>query len=229
MSKNLDHKLQKWLRWIEEIQDDTTALLNKTDLYDRYVAVVKANPGIQDPVDFHTWIMRNYFESALMAIRRLTDTHSDTISLMNLLRDIKASPELITKEFRLRDYKKGTVDENGLPDADAWTYALGSESFKRDFCNGGEKLDAKVVELDMKELGAQIQIVETFIDNTLAHKNKGSKGKQSIKTSEVRKAIGYIEKIAIKYINLLGSGGYSNLTPVYQFDPEDVFRKPWIV
>jgi hypothetical protein len=226
--KRLNPKLEKWLRWIEDIHNDTTSLLNKTDLYDRYVTVVKANPAIQNPDDFHTWSMRNFFESALMAIRRLTDTHRDAISLMNFLKELKENPELITEEFRLRDFKRGSVDENGFPDTDAYTYALCKESFQEDFCGGGTVLLPSVVETDIAELSAQIQLVEAFIDNTLAHKNKGDKGRQSIKTEEVRKAIGCIEKIAVKYINLMGTGGYSDLTPMYQFDPEDIFLRPWV-
>lgn len=222
-------KLIKWLSWIDETHRETQNLLIKTYLYDQYVEIVKANKEIQDPRDFHDWSMHNYFDSALMCIRRITDTHKDAVSLMRLLLELKDNPELITKDFYLRDYQKGEVDKEGMPDPHAWTHALGDDIFKEKFGGGGNVLLASVVESDIQELEKQIVVVENFIDNTLAHRNKGSKGKQTLQTKDARAAIEAIEQTAIKYIDLMGRGSYGELTPVYQYNPEEIFLKPWIV
>lgn len=137
----MDSKLQKWLKWVDEIHEETQRLLIKTYLYDRYVEVVKANSAIWNPDDFHQWAMRNYFDSALMCIRRLVkvqqrDGKMENISLKGLLMEIQESPELITKEFYLRNYKKGKVDKKGMPDSEAWTYALGEDTYAEKWAGG---------------------------------------------------------------------------------------------
>lgn len=228
MNEIKDPKLKKWLNWIDWVHQETQNLLVKTYLYDRYVEIVKANPGIQNPRDFHDWAMRNYFESALMSIRRLTDTHSDAISLMNLLKELEENPQLITLDFYRRDCNEGTIDENGVPDAKAWTFALAEDRFREKFGAGETVLDANIIRTDIAELRKQIEIVETFIDNTLAHHNKGEKGKLSLQTRHARNAIEMIEKLAIKYLALMGQDGYDSLTPTYQYDPEKIFTEAWI-
>jgi hypothetical protein len=228
MTEIKDPKHKKWLNWIDWVHQETQNLLVKTYLYDRYVEIVKANPEVQNPRDFHDWAMRNYFESALMSIRRLTDTHPDAISLTNLLKELEESSQLITLEFYRRDYSEGTVDENGAPDGKAWTFALAEDRFREEFGVGAAVLNAKVVKTDIAELKKQIAIVETFIDNTLAHHNKGGKGKLSLETKHARSAIEIIEKLAIKYLALMGQDGYDSLTPTYQYDPEKIFTQAWI-
>jgi len=223
-----DPKLKKWLSWIDWVHQETQSLLIKTHLYDRYVEIVKANQEIQNPRDFHNWAMRNYFESALMSIRRLTDTHPDAISLMNLLKELEENPQLMTLNFYRRDSSEGTVDENGIPDGEAWTFAFAEDRFKEKFGVGDTVLNVGVVKADIAELKQQIEIVETFIDNTLAHHNKGTKGKLSLETKHARNAIEAIEKLAIKYLALMGQDGYDSLTPTYQYDSEVVFTKAWI-
>lgn len=200
MNKIKDPKLMKWLSWIDWVHQETQNLLIKTYLYDRYVEIVKANKEIQNPRDFHNWSMRNYFESALMSIRRLTDTHPDAISLMNLLKELERNPQLITLDFYRRDYSEGAVDENGIPDGKAWTFAFAEDRFKEEFGVGNTVLSADLVKVDIAKLTKQMEIVETFIDNTLAHHNKGAKGKLSLETRHARNAIEAIEKLAIKYI-----------------------------
>lgn len=221
MAAKLDPKLKKWIRWSDEIQRETQALLIKTKLYDDYVEIVKNNQDIQNPRDFHDWSMRNYYESTLMVIRRLLDTSRNCISLMNLLEELKCYYSLVTKEFYLRDYPEG----DGLLPV---TIDYASERFDEVFSEDGEVLSQKVVEEDIGDLKSKTSIVEHFIDNTLAHRNTGRRGKQSIETKHVREAIGGIEEVAIKYLDLLGKGSYSELTPTWQYDHTEIFRKPWI-
>jgi len=221
MSYQLDPKLEKWVRWSDEVYNETQGLLIKTKLYDDYIEIVKNNPEIQNPRDFHDWVMRNYYESALMVIRRLVDTNRDCISLINLLEEIKCYYQLITKEFYLREYPEG----DGVLPA---TRDYAEDRFDEVFSSDGLTLSQEVVEADISELKKQTEIVEKFIDNTLAHRNKGPKGKQSIETKHIRTAIQRIEEIAIKYLDLLGKGGYSELTPTWQYDPAEIFRKAWI-
>lgn len=172
--------------------------------------------------------MKNYYESALMSIRRLCDTHRDSTSLMKLLKELQVNPEKITLDFYRRNYQQGSVGLDGVPDSKAWTYAMAEDAFREKFGGGGEILMANVVEADVDELTTQTSVIEKFIDNTLAHHNKGDKGVLSLETKHVRQAIETIEKIAIKYIDLMGMGSYSELTPVYQYDPEEIFTKAWI-
>lgn len=221
MAAKLDPKLNKWIRWSDEIYRETQALLIKTKLYDDYVEIVKNNPAIQNPDDFHEWAMRNYYESALMVIRRLLDTNRDCISLMNLLKELKCDHRLVTKKFYLRDYPEG---KGSLP----VTRDYLEDHFDKVFSDDEVTLSQRVVEADISDLQTKTKIVEHFIDNTLAHRNKGGRGKQTIETKHVKEAIHYIEEIAKKYMGLFGKGGYSELTPTWTYDHTKIFRKAWI-
>jgi len=46
-------KFKKWLEWIEQIKDDTEALLINKAIYERCFGIVRANPEVQSPSDFH--------------------------------------------------------------------------------------------------------------------------------------------------------------------------------
>ncbi|MCB9813734.1 MAG: hypothetical protein H6772_05005 [Pseudomonadales bacterium] len=222
MENKIHSKLDKWIRYSNDIRVDAQNLMIKTKLYDDYIEIVKANKSIQNPDDFHQWIMRNYFESALMSIRRLTDDHRGCISLINLLEDMKCYHHLITKNFYLRDLKNG----DGLIPT---TKDYASDWFDENYSTNDKDLDQNIVESDIGELKKQTQLVEKFIDNTLAHKNKGSRGKQAIKTEKIRQAIKKIEEVTCKYLDLLGHGSYQELTPVWQYDHKSIFRKTWIL
>src|SRR5258708_576486 len=233
LSQTEETLIERWLRWTEKIHDEVESMLVKRQLYEKYVEIVKANPSIQNPRDYHDWIMRNYFESTLMCIRRLTKPEKragkmQSISFMGLLLELKENPQLITMDWYLRDYINAPSNTDGSPTSDSWTHAFGVDTFKTKFGGGTETLHPAVIDADILLLETQTEIVENFIDNALAHTSDDERGNQSIATKHVFQAIKIIEELAAKYIDLMGMGSYTSLSPTFQYNPESIFLKPWI-
>lgn len=218
-------KLDKWLEWIDKIYKDCQSLVIKSYFYSEYLSIVKNNKSIASPPDFHEWIARNYYEAALMSIRRLLDNHKDAISLRNLLNEMMDNTNLISKKWYLDQIKddKVLIEEAGLT-----TKSFAEDYFAETHTTNGEKLSPKLVRDDIRKLDQAGSKLSVFIDNTLAHKNKGPKGSMSIKTKNIEQAIKQVEEITIKYLELFGKGGYDSLCPTWQYDWQVIFTKPWI-
>ncbi len=219
-----DKKLGKWLKWMDIIFGECQNLVIKKYHYDEYLKIVKSNPFIGTPDDFHQWAARNYYESALMGIRRLLDDHKDAVSLSKLLKELMDSPKTLSlswymKQCPNRDDSFGPCSTIGN---------LHKEPFLK-MCNVNEEVLAasKICE-DLNTLNHELKKLEDFIDNTLAHKNKGKKGLISVETRHIDSAIKSIEDITIKYLVLFCKGGYEQLCPVFQYDWMEIFQKPWI-
>jgi hypothetical protein len=217
-----NQKLQKLVAWAGEIKLSCQNLRVKSYYYKEYLKIIQSNKEIASPSDFYEWIARNYYESALMNIRRLVDKHRGVISLHNLVMELHNEPGLITKEWYLEDVEKHRNDEPPT------TYDYGEQHFVDTYTDDGESLSVRKIEEDLAEIYKLRLRVEGYIDNCLAHHNQGKKGKQQIKTELVEEVIGEVEKLVIKYVDLFRLGSFETLLPVYQYDWQEVFYKPWI-
>lgn len=217
-------KVKKWNSWIEVIHNECENLKIKSYFYREYLQIVKSNPEIGSPQDFHIWVAKNYYESALMSIRRLIDDHKDAISLRNLLNEIKSEPYHITKEWYLSSHQDEVAKTDNIPTVRDFA----KDYFEKTFTDN--KVNLSIVKIDT-DLNIIIEVeskLSTFIDNALAHKNKGKKGNSAISTKEIEDAILRVEEITIKYLSLFGRGNFVALEPTWQYDWQIIFTKPWI-
>ena len=112
MIKMQDEKIRtKWIEWIRVIHKNVQDLLTSQQMYKSYLEIVKNNPEIQSPIDFHDWVRKNYASSVASHIRRELDMGSDVISLMKLLSEIKEDPQCITKKWFESLYKGSTAED----------------------------------------------------------------------------------------------------------------------
>ena len=73
--------------------------------------IVKNNPEIQSPRDFHDWVRKNYASAVAIHIRRELDIGSDVVSLKRLLTQIQKNPQIITKEWFKSMYKGSNAED----------------------------------------------------------------------------------------------------------------------
>jgi len=90
----------KWIEWITIIHNNIEELLTSQHIYKTYLEIVKNNPEIQSPRDFHDWVRKNYASAVAIHIRRELDIGSDVVSLKRLLTQIQKNPQIITKGSR---------------------------------------------------------------------------------------------------------------------------------
>lgn len=96
-SRHARAKRRRWRSWLERIYRDVIYLAHSKRIYAGLGEIVRANRKIQIPSDFHDWASRNYGISTALAIRRLTDDRSDSVSLVRLLSEMARSPEVLSR------------------------------------------------------------------------------------------------------------------------------------
>lgn len=215
---NTDPKFQKWLRWIDQIKDDTEALFINKAIHERYLEIVKVNPDIQAPSDFHEWTIRNYGSYMVMGIRRQLDTDSDVVSLKRLLEELKDNPGLLTKKW-FRTLYSGLEGKMPIP---AESFADGD--FER-HAGKLEYFDPQIAESDLSKLEELGKNIMTFANKEIAH---NTSVKVSITFNEINAFFKVFEEIVKKYILLFTAAGYDSLTPTWGYDWDEIFTKPWI-
>lgn len=204
----------KWIEWITIIHNNIEELLTSQHIYKTYLEIVKNNPEIQSPRDFHDWVRKNYASAVAIHIRRELDIGSDVVSLKRLLTQIQKNPQIITKEWFKSMYKGSNAED----------FAGG------DFQNVagvGEIFDPEIARRDiekLEELGAHIEDYATL---RLAHNSKKSITKDPT-YDDLDAFIKEYEEIVKKYILLFTASGYTSLTPTWQYDWEEIFTKLWI-
>jgi hypothetical protein len=213
-----DPKFAKWLRWIEKIKGETQTLLINKAVHEKYLDIVKANPEIQSPSDFHEWTIRNYGSFMIMAVRRQLDTDSDVISLKRLLEELRDNSTLLTKEW-FRTFYEGMADNlpippSGFADADFESNAGTFDYF-----------DPEIAEVDLAKLDKLGKNIRKFANKKIAH---NTSVEVIVTFNEINAFVEEFEIVVKKYILLFTASAYSSLTPTWQDDWEEIFTKPWI-
>lgn len=216
--ENVSKRFQKWIRWIDQIRIDTENILSNKEIYDQYLEIVKANKKIQTPSDFHEWTSRNYGSYIVMAIRCQLDDDKDVISLKHLLKELKQSPQLLTKRW-FRSLYSNSVNKLPIP-----LEAFADSDFET--CGGNlEYFDPSIAETDLLKLEKLGKTITRYANKQIAHKTKV---KSKLTFSEINKFLKEFEDIVKKYILLFTGAGYVSLTPEYGYDWLEIFTKVWM-
>ena len=209
----MNPKLKKWLDWIEKIQENAHDLLMDQHLFQEYSEIIRKNPAIQRPSDFHDWVRKNYASSVALHIRRQLDMDSDSISIKRLLTEIQNDPQILTKEWHRSLYK-----------------TLGPSYADKDFediAGQGEFFDPNIAKEDIEKLDTLGEHIEKYATRRLAH-NSNRPIQTDPTYNDLTNFINEFEQIMKKYILLLTASGYESLLPVWQYDWAEIFTKPWI-
>lgn len=217
-SIKLNPKLNKWINWINKIRQDTEDMFLNKSIYVRYLEIVKNNKNIQEPSDFHEWVIRNYGGYIVMAIRRQLDSDNDVISIKRLLKEIKKAPQLITKSWFRTLYSdlviKLPISPNSIADAD-----FEKSAGKMNYFN------PSIAEKDLNKLDTLGKKITHYANKQIAHQTKV---KARITFKEINNFLDEFEKIVKKYVLIFTASGYSSLIPTFQYDWEEIFTKKWI-
>jgi len=206
--------LKKWIDWIGIIHKNIENLLTSQHIYKTYLEIVKSNPEIQSPIDFHDWVRKNYASSVAIHIRRELDMGSDVISLKKLLTEIKNDPQVITKEWFESLYKGSNAE------------AFADGDFKN-VAGNGEIFDSSIASADIEKLEQLGKHIKEYATYRIAHNIEKPITKDPT-YNDLDAFIKEYESIVKNYILLFTASGYTSLTPTWQYDWEEVFTKPWI-
>ena len=210
----LDPKLEKWIHWIEVIQDDVTHLVMAKDIFWSVQSLITANPQIQKHTVFYWYMGDTYVAYALMGIRRQAKHHDKSISLAGLISEIAQEPTKIS-----RQYYRSLYGPNKARFAD--------KDLNR-YCEkpGDAHISAAMVQRDLDKLASSASGCEAFADRRIAHRDKRRPATLP-KFEEADRAIDTLHDLCLKYRLIVLADYQTSLLPTYQYDWQEVFDHAW--
>lgn len=211
----MNPKLRKWMRWLKVIEEDVSELVVAKHIFHTLQGMIRENQSLHQPSSFYYYLKNTYISHTVVGIRRQIKSSDQSISLMRLLEEMKATPEYLSRDHFVSLYK-GTRAER---------YAHGDfDKFAR---SGAPYIDSDRVAFDLQELLDASSKVEDFADRRVAHRDR-REPKQLPTYNEIDDCICVLDKLYAKYYLLFHAQGLTTLSPTWQYDWTAIFRVPWI-
>src|SRR4029077_8001133 len=129
--------------WIKQLTDGVTTVLVWKEIWSMMATAIDANPKIPRTLAL-SYLSMTYSQSQAVAVRRLVDRDPDVISLARLLESIAANPELITRDWWVKQH------------ADSLDRRIAAQQWDAEFGGKvGDHVDPQIVENDLRSLLAQ--------------------------------------------------------------------------
>jgi hypothetical protein len=209
----VDSKLQKWLRWFGVIEKDIQQLLIQQHIFWKVQDIIRDNKDIQRPSAFYDYLGQTYIAYIAIGIRRQVKSDRDSISFSRLLKEIMATPSVLSREF----YKSPYCKVLHLADGD----------FDQFVGENRNHVAPEMVSNDWGTLRSVAEKIEAFADKRIAHRDV--KPPRNLPTfNEVDECLDTLDRLAVKYIQLFRGDAQSSLMPTFQYDWMEIFRVPWL-
>lgn len=211
----MDPKLNKWLRWFAVVHDEIQQLIIAKDIFWSIQDLVKANPQIQKPSAFYTYLGDTYISHVLIGIRRQIKVDPQAISIVRLLMEIADTPQVLSREYFTSLYAGSVVQD------------LADEEFDR-FCEagGGPHISTVMIQNDLNTIRQTTAKCEEFADRRIAHRDtRDPRTPPTFK--EVDDVVDTLDQIYVKYHLVFHAGAMVSLMPTYQYDWQEIFDERW--
>ncbi|WP_162941791.1 hypothetical protein [Desertimonas flava] len=205
-------RVEKWKRWLREIELDVIALHHDRVLWRTLDAALSRR---DESEFFRRHYMRLYVASAAMCVRRLvfSGTDSKSISLVRLLRELADDPGHLTAARHRQLFEDVAMG----PD-------YGEKRFEAEWGDGHGHLAVDRVESDLASLERLAEAVKLVADRTIAHLDRRGIGDERPTFAQLDAAIDEIGRIFVKYHELIDGSSIVHLEPVVQGDWKAPFR-----
>lgn len=209
-----DHEtFKRWGGTIMTIHASIEDAVLRRKIFRETVKVVNANPNIQRESAFWDWMGAAHVESMLMTIRRQVDQDRRSVSLHNLLTEI-------------RDYPQALSRQNVLAMLPPEVHQFGNARFDLFVGEGCAHADTKVIADDLAALGRQTEVVRRYANKRVAHYDE--RGPTTIPTFEdLDDALDVILGLFRRYLAVLRCLDFAG-DPEFTHDWKVIFRQPWI-
>jgi hypothetical protein len=213
-----DSTFQKWVRWLEKIEEDVSAMVNNQQIYKFFIDVVNANIkhiNLNEGSLFCDFVRQCYGVQAATAIRRhIKAKHDDSISLMRLLKEMKHYASQFTYDFYLKQYPVINGQEV-------------QKSKFQEFSDGGIIISEQKIDNDIQELEKLSRNITDLVDRRIAHLDRRSL-KELVTYNDIEKSINTLNKMTCKYIRFIYNAvaEFSSLEATIQWDWEKIFSVP---
>jgi hypothetical protein len=157
-----DNTFDKWVQWLEKIELDVYIMVNNQQIYNYFINVVNANIEhieANEGRPFCDFVRQCYGVQAATAIRRHIKVDGDSISLMQLLKQMKQCASQFTYDFYLKRYPVINGRE--------------VQKFKfQEFSDDGKIISEHKIDNDIQELEKIGRKAAELVDRIIAHLDK---------------------------------------------------------
>lgn len=205
---------RRWRRWFDDIKNQIFSIHHRRHVYREVMAMVDANPALQVPSAFYTWMRTVYVYDTTIAVRRLVDQDRRTVSFVRLMQEIADHPEVITRKSFVARYR-------------AWLRDAGHRDFERFASPAAKTIHRRVIRRHQRRLLAAAERLKRFVDKHVAHNDR--RPMRLLPTyAELDGCIDLLGRLAKDYSLLLEQSALVEVVPVIQDDWKAPFRVPWI-
>lgn len=215
--------IAKWRSEMEHIKGEVVRLYHSRSIYERLRTIVNANPHIKKPNSLYEWLFRNYFDSVLMAIRRLVHPHKDALSLAKLVHSMKANQHVVTREWFVSRYEEELSSR--YPEHPR---KIANSHFDKLVGAGKDTIDGNDLQRRLEEIQSLSSLVLKYADKHVAHTDKNPPDGLLL-CADLERAIDAVGELFKHVYLLLNQSSFVSLEPVESFRWERLFEEPWIV
>jgi len=209
-------QLNRWTKWVQELNDEVATLLESRHLYRGMQSIIESNPRLDRPSAFYPWFARNYAVTQVIAIRRLIDKKRGVRSLYRLIWEIKRGARIITRDdYRLLFPVRLRED--------------GDAAFDRVAGARASSFPSAIARRDLEALEKLSDAIGAFVNKKVAHLAPDREKLALLRLSQLDGAIDTIERIFLRYQEMLCPGLLGSLEPSFPHDWRRIFMLPWIV
>ena len=95
----MDHKLQKWIKWLDGIKVEISEFLIGRNIFWQMLELIESNQVLKGKLILGHYLCSSYVSHVVMGIRRQIKIDKQSISFARLLEEIIENPELISREY----------------------------------------------------------------------------------------------------------------------------------
>ncbi len=218
-----DELFADWQETAKRAYDDAVDLHWNRHMFRILAAVFKANSHLQEKgAHFWEWALHNYIAGAGMAIRRELDREGSVPNLRRMLHEIIERPSVLSRARYLANWNPKSVGDREFANR-----GFDSFGFVRPSLNPDEDyIDPAAVAADLDWLDAQTDTVQSFIEQTIAHRQRSKP--EPVTFADFNETVAAVGTIFKKYYARITQASIADLEPVPQFDPLEVFSFRWL-
>lgn len=209
-----DELYEKWLRWLDRIDNEVTQLALDRFVYERLGEITHEAklPASYVFEAFQNW----YVRSQTTGVRRQCEVHPDAASLATLLDQIRRHPNVLTRSRYV-----------GFYPAEAHWSEYANAAFNRLAGAGAETIPTDRVDADVERLADAARPVKRYVDRIVAHWDQRGLAEFAPTFGELNAAIDVIGDVFADWHQWLTARSRAEMVPVFQYDWEAPFRKAW--
>ena len=217
MSHKEDVRREKLHDVLDVLKSEVQSLVINRHVFWEVQDIIRKNQRIQIGSTFYDWMGSAYATSMSVAVRRQVDEDSRSISFVNFLKQIQARPHLVSRAWYKSLFANGNYPAN-WPDA----------CFDRLAGRGQQHVQADFVASEIVALKARTKHVARYVNKRVAHRDAHD-FRPLPKFRDIDAAVGHLDRLTVRYLNLLRGMSLTTTLPTWQYDWKEIFRHAWLV